>query len=460
MQQLLAAHLNTHQLVALPALKANVYIVAHHPQRAVGIVHQQRCVRHQFIVCVGKGVNDKLLFGHRKARRAPQGLFLGAQLQIQIEFRVAGATQFQVQHLLLTGRKLHFHNPVPEHAFITALTPIQFKISQIRKQIFIFDLHLAPHRVHGTEVHILIQLLNFVILGGDPPITEQQSVAAEMAVVGLVPKIAAVGQVFPSLVVLGENALIHPVPHKAALQTGIFIPQGGIFVRRTTRIAHGVGVLAKQVRPTVPPGQSIFFTFLGFGIHFALHIGQALLLRVAVALKVHKAGVIHIFQIAVHFLRRLAAQALIAHGPAHHAGAVLVPLIQRLNPIHTRLFPLRAGVRNLGTANDGGAVGAVAFHIVLIDHINTVLIAQLHPPGTVGIMRSAHRVHIGPLHLLQIVPHHFLGDIPTGAAVKLVAVGALKHHTPVVNTDHAVQDLHLAKAEFGRNIFNRRAVVL
>ena len=75
-------------------------------------------------------------------------------------------------------------------------------------------------------------------------------------------------------------------------------------------------------------------------------------------------------------------------------------------------------------------------------------------------MRSAHRVHIGPLHLLQIVPHHFLGDIPTGAAVKLVAVGALKHHTPVVNTDHAVQDLHLAKAEFGRNIFNRRAVVL
>ena len=83
-------------------------------------------------------------------------------------------------------------------------------------------------------------MLNFIEGGMRLPVGVHDAVAAKIGVGAVrVPVVSAVGPA-PLFVV---QALVHPVPDKAALQLGIGIDGLPLEVQRAGGIAHGMGVL-------------------------------------------------------------------------------------------------------------------------------------------------------------------------------------------------------------------------
>ena len=75
-----------------------------------------------------------------------------------------------------------------------------------------------------------------------------QSVDTEVAVVGVITKVATVGPVFLARAALGEQALILEVPDKLTRQTGIFFIQVEHLAHITHGVTHGVRVLTLDMR--------------------------------------------------------------------------------------------------------------------------------------------------------------------------------------------------------------------
>ena len=80
-------------------------------------------------------------------------------------------------------------------------------------------------------------------------IGKDQPVNAKLPIVDLIAKVAAVRPVRRALVVVFGDALIHPVPNKATLQTLVGSEGVPIVGEVTEAVAHGMSVLTENNRP-------------------------------------------------------------------------------------------------------------------------------------------------------------------------------------------------------------------
>jgi len=150
------------------------------------------------------------------------------------------------------------------------------------------------------------------------------------------------------------------------------------------------------------------------GVHAAVqvdhgHIGgvalAVLVVHIAVFVVQQPGGVVGLYP-AAGGLEVLAVAALVAQGPHHHGGGVLVPHHVALRAVHNGLHKLGVvgGVGVVVAVVAGAHFGghAVALHVRLANDVEAVLAAQLDKPGGVGVVAGANGVDVVALHQAQV----------------------------------------------------------
>ena len=152
---------------------------------------------------------------------------------------------------------IRFQMPLPIH-----------NIFQVDEIVPVLDLHLPGGEVHRFHVNVLVNVFDFVkprmrlAVGGDEP------VAAEVAIAGRASRteVAAVSPegLLSSLrrdvtrrrqrLLRSAQALIHPVPDRAALQIGSAVNQIPIRPEIAAAVAHRVLVFTHDERFGFRPG--------------------------------------------------------------------------------------------------------------------------------------------------------------------------------------------------------------
>ena len=148
-------------------------------------------------------------------------------------------------------------------------------------------------------------------------------------------------------------------------------------------------------------GAEIRLYLMGFGVHPAFKVRgtvKASILEHSFILN-STAG-ISFAEILRHIVDRLSAEGLVAAGPDHHTGMILVALEHGCGAIHTGWIPCGLIIW------DGSCCvhipyflpGAVAFQVCFINDIETVGITEVVKLTTIGIVGRAHRVDVMALH--------------------------------------------------------------
>ena len=151
-------------------------------------------------------------------------------------------------------------------------------------------------------------------------------------------------------------------------------------------------------------------------------------------------------------LKGAAVGALVAHGPHHHTGPVLVPLDAFAHPVADGLHPLRPVGDGLVPAAGPDSVavlpvvqrpGAVGLHVGLVDDQEAIGVAELVKLRGVGVVAGADGVDVVLLHQDQIPLHVRTGDRGAGDRVGVVAVDAPELDGRAVEIDPVVRDVDL-----------------
>ncbi len=151
-----------------------------------------------------------------------------------------------------------------------------------------------------------------------------------MTVIRIISEISAVSKIFYTVFICCFDTLINPIPDKAALKTGIFIPKRCIFIRTSAGVAHCMRVFTKNIRSFILSRYSIFLTFPRLCIHFRLNIRKLFFIRSIMTFKMDKTAFIGILNPFIHFLGNIAAKAFITKTPANNTCMIFISVIKSL----------------------------------------------------------------------------------------------------------------------------------
>eukprot|EP00965_Chrysotila_dentata_P203219 6181574-Pleurochrysis_carterae.AAC.2 len=104
------------------------------------------------------------------------------------------------------------------------------------------------------------------------PVGEKQAVDAELAVVGRVAKVAAIGPALAAVWELLHEALVDQVPDEAALHPRLALEELKVLDDPSVGVAHRVRVLAQDERPHVRRGEQPE-AVLRPRVHWREHVG-------------------------------------------------------------------------------------------------------------------------------------------------------------------------------------------
>ena len=158
--------------------------------------------------CVGS--EHKLLAGNSKAFLRPELVFLQTCCHIQQAFIVDGDSV--VSNVILAG---------------------------VGEEIVVDDADVAIGL--PDKLQRLIDVLHFVVVRVGNAVGRNETVDAEGTIVGLVAKVATVGEILHTILLL-ENALIHPVPNGSATDGGVIIDHVPVLLEVAHRVTHRMGV--------------------------------------------------------------------------------------------------------------------------------------------------------------------------------------------------------------------------
>ena len=404
------------------------------------LVHRQRLEAHlaeevvHGFLCL---LHGQLLFCHHITGIGPQGVFflgddeVDKSLLARIE-RI-GSREVEGDSGAVASR--HFsvnrtHSQLSSLLVEQFVTHIVSRAGQEGKLVLHKECALLV--LHCLKLQRLVDFLGVVRLGGQAPVGVHQTVDAEIAVVGVVAEVAAVGPVFLSRRALREQALILEVPNELASQTGVTLVEVEHIAHVAHRIAHRVAVLALDVGTVVLRLAHPSDVFVA-AVHRRTDIGI-----VAIALVVGEACLVELLDGVGHILEIVAAARLIAERPDEDADVVAHPLHMILRTLHHRIAEFLHRRQLL--------VG-VALHVGLCQHVKPVLVAKVVEDGVVGIVRRAHGVDVEPLHGLNVFLYFGIRDGTTVHRREVVTVHAVEDHALAVDEQGTiVADAHLAEA--------------
>src|SRR5690606_32317902 len=114
------------------------------------------------------------------------------------------------------------------------------------EQIIALDLDDQRNGAHQRKGKELLGTLRLVKGGVRSAIGKHQPVEAELTVVGLIAKIAAVGPECRAVFRFFRQRLIDPVPDKSALQPGMAAECLPVAGKAAKAVAHRVSILAQD----------------------------------------------------------------------------------------------------------------------------------------------------------------------------------------------------------------------
>ena len=123
---------------------------------------------------------------------------------------------------------------------------------------------------------------------------------------------------------------------------------------------------------------------------------------------------------------------------------VLVPLDGALDAVQVRLTPLRIVA---GVLHPALRLEPVRLQVALQHHPETELIGQVEQARMRRVMAGADRIHVEPLHELQVGPGRGLIKDAAPIGVRLMPVHAVKDHPAPVHQKLVAHDLHGAKTQ-------------
>ncbi len=142
----------------------------------------------------------------------------------------------------------------------TVFSQLPHRIDKFQTLEKIFVLHLEPSGggINRGHADVLLHLLDLPQRGARSAVRQHQPIHQKVADIILVAllfrvdrhraKVAAIGEVFPTLLGLVDNGLIGPVPDEPPLQRGDFFDNVPNIGKITDTVAHGMGILVKDIR--------------------------------------------------------------------------------------------------------------------------------------------------------------------------------------------------------------------
>ncbi|CUY74704.1 Uncharacterised protein [Serratia marcescens] len=327
--------------------------------------------------------------------------------------------------------------------------PVELLVVGVAEQVVAGDGQRQRGGVEG-EAEQLLRPLRFEQRRVRGAIREHQPVQAELAIVGGVAEVAAVGPEFFAAFVAPDQRLIDPVPDKAALQARMCVERAPVALKAAEAVAHRMGVFAQDqralfLRQADPLADRPFghrrerLILIHPRIHRADNVGGGSV--GAAAFILHWAGRILAFHPAVQRVVVHAVAGLVAQRPDNDARVVAIALHHAGDALAHRRQPQRIVSQAVHRLH------AVSLDIGFVHHVQPVAVAQPIPQRVVGIVRAAHRVEVVLLHQQDIVAHRRLVHHLAVARVMLVAVNAADQQRLPVELQQPAADFHLAKAD-------------
>ena len=177
-------------------------------------------------------------------------------------------------------------------------------------------------------------------------------------------------------------------------------------------------------------------------VHLAFHIAGIVISAVmAKTFIVNQTGRVCVAEELGHFKNILASEGLISAGPDQDRRVVFVSLIHRICTVKHHIQPFRFVVRyNVGIilCKFSNIPGTVGFQVCLIDHIDSVFIAELIDQGCIRIMAGTDRIDIVLLHRLKVFAKFFFGYVSSAYRTEFMTVHALEYDTFSIQCHDAV----------------------
>ncbi|CZW78027.1 Uncharacterised protein [Enterobacter hormaechei] len=321
-----------------------------------------------------------------------------------------------------------------QHHTVTRHRPSQTLVVSMTEQIIALDIDEQRSSAHQRKGKELLGTLCLVKGGMRGAIGKHQPVEAELTIVGLIAKIAAVGPECRAVFRFFCQRLIDPVPDKAALQPGMAAECLPVAGKAAKAVTHRVGILAQDQRTGFVRHTNPLFNrplwhrrerliLIDAGIHRANNISCRRTGPPAFVL--HRPRGIGGFQPAVQRIVIRPMPGLIPQGPDDDGRMIPVPLHHTRYAFAHGRQPARI-VRQAAHRHH-----AMGFNIRLIDHVQAVAIAKRVPQRVIRIMRAAHGIEVMLLHQFDVAAH-----------------GRLIHHLPLLRmmfmTVHAADQQRFA----------------
>ena len=278
----------------------------------------------------------------------------------------------------------------------------------------------------------MINLLDFEQLRCNVTVGSNDAVAAEVIVVGIVAKSAAIIHVGGRLSPFA-HALIHPVPdatayHALALELDV-VP---IFLQVSDGVAHGVSIFAKEEGTTLQVSLLVEPDHVGqVGVHATVHI------RYFIHAFIVDETVVKLLNGLLRSDEVAATTTLVTHAPEDDAGMIAVTKHHTHLSVNILSFPFRVTTQ---------AVIGVTLNIGFVHNVDSIVIIQSVHAWVVRIMTRTNRVEVVTFHQQDVFYHAFHGNGFAVNRVSVVSVSTLEHYPLAVDEHLSVAVFYLSEA--------------
>ena len=325
--------------------------------------------------------------------------------------------------------------------------------------------------IKGRNAHRAVYVLELHQAGVRTAIRIDQTIHAEIAVVRILAMVAAVQILLPAILSLARiDRVITPFPDECAAHHFVGLDEPPVVLQISRTVAHSMSIFTHEIRLI---RFTVYILLKGFqrGIHVAVEIdvGEIILALAAAILRafiVRQSCRIKMLRPGQRRFKAAAIGTFVTHGPADHAGTVLITLntslravkrrLHELRIIGKRLIPLLNVIRPDVVLTAVQLRRAMAFMIGLIDHEETVLITQLVEHRRVRVMAGTDGVEVVLLDHLQVALHMIDADHRTGHRIGIMAVDTPELDDIAIQIDLIVFNMNLTQTNAIHNDLVRR----
>ena len=331
--------------------------------------------------------------------------------------------------------------------------PIERIVAQVTEEVLIVYADFTSLGIHHLRPNVLVLISHLVSMRIELTVWTDDTIAVEVVVARIILIIVAtVGILYLAQVLvvhlarqdahwlldMAMQSLVNEIPVEATLENRILTSQVPVFLQVTTRVTHGVIVLALDERLVAVRILAILLAIPNRIIHRAIDVGAFAMTSLLV---LYRASLVLTLNPLVSFQEVVAHLGLVTQTPSddgwmviEHGHVVLVALQDLL------------GKLRLACGSVVAITESMTLLVSLSHYIETILIAKVVPTRVVRIVTGTNGVDVQTLHDHDVLNHASLAHVITSIWVYLMTVGTLDEYWLPVDQELLVLDFHRTEA--------------